>query len=274
MRFKILFLMMLFVFLLGCSGEEPVDEINIVEDKQEPVEDPVEVVDAMEDVEVVEKQIVQAPPEPEEELEQDFKIEKHSITFLNVKDTTYVVPDEKRYFKEGRDRTHFHIEEGSYIVLGVGDETRVLWFYEMDTTMKRLRFREVQERNIEHITYYKYVEANIKDLLTNKGTIENHSGSKSLRTTTSASIGSRKGFYQPDTFGEVLELNPDADFELFADTKTLGKGVLKIKNFGNFSFFVGLQPGTPIVMDLNGDGEVNQTKISLVTKNGNVIDLG
>ena len=253
MRFHLVLLVCL--FLLACTAPE-MDEITGIDAVE------VEVIeDAIEKIEVEEKEVIEVEA-PGEKLEADVKRERGSITFVNIKGISYVVPNERRYYREGKSRIDFDIFTGSTLLLGVGEETRVVRFSDIDTTMKKLIFTELQEEDVVHTAFYTYIEANIKDLFTDyEGSI------------LTDNIGSKQGFFEPDTFAKVLEMNPKADFAVFADIKTLGKGKLKIKDFGEFTFYVGLKPGNPIVMDLNGDEVINQSKVLIHTKNGNVIDL-
>ena len=255
MRFTIALLLCL--FLLACGTSDEITGMDVVEVEEVIIVEE----DAVEKVEIEEKEVIEVEA-PGDKLEADVKRERRSMTFVNINGISYVVPNDRRYYRERKSRIDFDIFTGSTLLLGVGEETRVVRFSDIDTTMKKLIFTEMQEEDVVHTAFYTYIEANIKDLFTGyEGSI------------LTDSIGSTQGFFDPDTFAKVLEMNPKADFEVFADIKTLGKGKLKIKDFGEFTFYVGLKPGNPIVMDLNGDEVINQSKVLIHIKNGNVIDL-
>lgn len=248
------FLVISFLFLGGCAGEE------ITKPIVEEVEVAAPLVEEKKD-EVIEHIIEKEEPKPEDALEQDVIKEQGSLTFINTAGNTYVLPKEKLHVKEGWDRLNFDITEGDYIVLESQEETRVLQITTLDTTRKSISFVEMQEETVSYESYYDYIEANIKDLLS---TYQGEYERDGVRKT--------EGFFEPMTYTEVLKRNPLVTFDAWADTRTLGKGKLKIEDYGEFVFFVANKVGNPIAMDLNGDGLIDGMQILIHTQSGNVIE--
>ncbi|MFQ5620829.1 MAG: hypothetical protein ACE5FT_03225 [Candidatus Nanoarchaeia archaeon] len=184
----------------------------------------------------------------------DFTLTEESLTFTNRRRNTYYAPIDYLHTKEAKDRAFFIVNKGHYVLLDKGSMSFIVEYESIDTRKKEITFRLNRNDDTRITVPYEIILESMRGLI-----------SASEGKFKSGGVEVSRGFYGDLSYEEVKEMNPRADWDAYADSKTLGKGVLKIEDM-TFPFYVGYKAGNPLSFDMNGDGRIVGERMTVHTR--------
>ncbi|MBI4448471.1 hypothetical protein HY641_00395 [Candidatus Woesearchaeota archaeon] len=258
MRYALVLSMVFLIVLTGCTSipEELPDHPVVVDSVRET---------AAPEITVQEKSSIPKPVRVEEttitagkpELE-SYRIEDDILLFTNIDGETYRAPLSRLRYQEGSTRANYTIQRGDYVVVLSDGVARILRYISTEAGKKKVVFLD-GETTIE--TYYLPVQAQIRELI-------GRSHGQRPRSGVSTSAEDLITL----NFDEVRQLNPTVSFDEYADTQTIGIGELSIAG-RDYRYYIGYSAGSPLSLDLDGDGEIKGKKMPLLTKSGETVLL-